>query len=241
MLETIRHYALERLREDPEHDRMREQHFHHYLELAEQAAARLSTNGEAEAVRLLDREVDNIDGALQWALDAAPALGLRLAACLGEYWRVRRDSEGLRWLDAALEAAGDSAPLLDRAQARFHHALQLSFANGPDAALTSLRCALALYRLADDHGGISCALCSLAAIIGITEGDVDAERRYAQKAVRHGELAGDEVVLGRALGQLAVQSGEDRPDILEKAAKLLAPHGNYRRSRKRAPRRPMSR
>jgi predicted ATPase/DNA-binding SARP family transcriptional activator len=228
MLETIRHYALQRLAEGAERGPLRERHFNHYLRLAELAVPRLSTHGETEAVRILDREVDNIRGALQWALDASPALGLRLAGCLGEYWRVRRDSEGLRWLDAALKAAGDAAPLLDRARARFHHALQLSFADGPEPAMPSFRCALALYRLADDHGGISSALCSLAALVGITEGDVDGERRYAEAAVRHAEVAGDDVALGRALGQLAVHSGEDRTQILKRATQLLAPKGNYR-------------
>ncbi len=36
------------------------------------------------------------------------------------------------------------------------------------------------------------------------------------------------LTLGRALGQLAVHSGEDRPQILEKATQLLECHGNYR-------------
>ncbi len=127
MLETIRQYALGRLAADPEQQAVHRRHCQYYLALVEQAVPRLSTLDEPPALAVLDAEIDNVRSALQWALQAAPEISLRLAGQLGDYWRLRPDLEGLRWLDASLQAAGEGAPLTDRARARLHHADQLSF------------------------------------------------------------------------------------------------------------------
>lgn len=99
---------------------------------------------------MLDAEIDNLRSALQWALQAAPEISSRLGGQLGKYWQLRRDLEGLQWLDAALRAAGERAPLTDRARAQLRHAEQLSFRNQGAAAIDGLQAALALYRQAND-------------------------------------------------------------------------------------------
>ena len=228
MLETIRQYALGQLAVDPAHRAVHRRHCEHYLRLAEQAVPRLSTLDEQRALAVLDAEIDNLRSALQWALDAAPETCLRLAGQLGNYWQLRYDLEGLQWLDAALQAAGESAPLTDRARARHHHAQQLNMRNQRAAAIEDLRAAVALYRQANDHAGISEALCTLAPTLGVFGDDPAGERRYALQACRHARIAGDDGLLGVALGRLAAVSGEERRAILEQAAELLIPLGNYR-------------
>ena len=228
MLETIRQFALRRLATDTEHHGVHPRHCQYYLELIEQAVPRLSTLDEPQALAVLDAEIDNARSALQWALEAAPDISLRLAGQLGMYWRLRVDLEGLRWLDASLQAAGERAPLTDRARARLHHADQLAFRNDHAAAIEGLRAALALYRQADDHAGMSETLCRLAESVGLYTDDVAAERRYALRACRHARIAGDDELLGQALGKLAAVAGDQRRAILEQAAELLIPLGNYR-------------
>jgi predicted ATPase/DNA-binding SARP family transcriptional activator len=228
MLETIRQYARGRLIADSEQNAVRRRHCEHYLELVEQTVPRLSTHHEDQALALLDAEIDNLRGALQWALQAAPQTSLRLAGLLGNYWRLRYDLDGLQWLDAALQAAGDQAPLADRARARFKRAQQLSLRHQGQATTDGLRAALALYRQADDHAGISETLSSLAVAVGVFADDLAGERRYAEDACRHARIAGDDGLLGVALGRLAAVSGDERPEILEHAARLLTPLGNYR-------------
>jgi predicted ATPase/DNA-binding SARP family transcriptional activator len=227
MLETIRQYALERLGADPECHAIHRRHCEYYLQLVEQAAPRLSTLDEQKALAALDAEINNLRSALQWALQAAPETSLRLAGQLGNYWKVRYDLEGLQWLDAALQAAGDRAPLTDRARAWLRHADQLGRNEGA-AAIDETRAALALYRQANDHAGISDALSQLAVAVGVFHDDVAGERRYALQACRHARIAGDDALLGRALGRLAGVSGDERGAILEQAAELLIPLGNYR-------------
>jgi predicted ATPase/DNA-binding SARP family transcriptional activator len=228
MLETIRQYALSRLSADPKRHAVHGRHCEYYLQLAEQSVPRLSTADEQRALALLDAEIDNLRSALQWALEAAPETCLRLAGQLGKYWRLRPDLEGLRWLDASLEAAGERAPLLDRARARLHHANELSFRHQGSASIDGLRAAAALYRQANDHAGLSETLSSLAVSVGVFGGDQAGERRYALQACDHARSAGDDGLLGRALGKLAVVSGEQRRAILEQAAELLIPLGDYR-------------
>jgi class 3 adenylate cyclase len=228
MLETIRQYALGQLAADPEQHAVHRRHCEHYLELAEHAVPRLSTLDEQEALAVLDAEIDNLRSALQWALEAAPETSLRLAGQLGNYWRLRPGLEGLQWLDAALRAAGERAPLADRARARRHHAEQLSFGNQGAAAIRGTRAALALYREGNDNAGISETLSALAVAVGVFDDDLAGERRYAREACRHARIAGDDALLGRALGRLAAVSGDERRAILDRAAELLIPLGDYR-------------
>ena len=67
MLETIRQYALDRLAEDPEHRAVRQRHHQAYLELVEQVAPLFSTHAEDTALATIDREIDNLRAAAQWA------------------------------------------------------------------------------------------------------------------------------------------------------------------------------
>jgi predicted ATPase/DNA-binding SARP family transcriptional activator/class 3 adenylate cyclase len=228
MLETVRQYALERLAADPEQHAVHRRHCEHSLQLAEQAAPRLSTLDEQTALAVLDAEIDNLRSALQWAFQADPETGLRLAGQLGRYWRLRPDLEGLQWLGTSLNAAGEHAPMTDRARARLHHADQLSFHNQGAAAIDGLEAALALYRQADDHAGISETLSTLAVAVGVFDDDLAGERRYAQEACSHARIAGDDALLGRALGKLAAVSGDRRRAVLAQAAELLIPLGDYR-------------
>jgi predicted ATPase/DNA-binding SARP family transcriptional activator len=228
MLETIRQYAQGRLAADPEQHAVHRRHFEHYLQLAEEAVPRLSTFDEQEALAVLDAEIDNLRSALRWALKAAPEASLRLAGRLGKYWELRVDGEGLQWLDAALDVAGERAPLTDRARARLHRANQLGFRHQAAPATDDLRAALALYSQANDHAGMSETLCMLAIAAGVFADDLAAERRYALQACRHARIAADDGLLGLALGRLAAVSGDERRAVLEQATELLIPLGNYR-------------
>jgi len=228
MLETIRQFALGRLLSDSERDGTHRRHCDYYLHLVEQTVPQLSSHGEREALAVLDAELDNLRAALQWSLRVEPVTGLRLAGQLGEYWMVRFDREGLRWLDAALDAAGDSAPLTDRARARFYHSAQLGVFQAGEARMNGVMQALVLYRDAGDHAGISRSLRTLALASGSVAGNLSAEREYANSAYRHARLAGDDTLMGEALGTLAAVSADRRGALLERAIGLLTPLGNYR-------------
>jgi len=91
LLETVRHFALERLADAGEEASTRNRHLAHMLGLAEQAAGALTGPAEGDWLRRLDLDRDNLLAALAWC-DHAPdgaACGLRLVASLHRYWLNR--------------------------------------------------------------------------------------------------------------------------------------------------------
>ena len=169
MLETVREYARERFEAEAGAGEIHERHCRHYFALVERADAELFTHGEAPWLARLDAEIDNIRAALDWSLAADPIQALHAVALLGGFWIIRDGySEGVERVAAALEAAGDSAPIRDRAGAHLVHAFLAAnhdfFFDAQDSlaqARAQATQALALSREADDPSGIAWALIAL--------------------------------------------------------------------------------
>ncbi|WP_344576831.1 AfsR/SARP family transcriptional regulator [Nonomuraea roseoviolacea] len=87
MLETIREYALERLREAGEVERVRRAHADWFAALAETADPELRRAGQAVWLRRLARERANVDSAVRDALAADDSgVAVRLVAAMGWCW-----------------------------------------------------------------------------------------------------------------------------------------------------------
>jgi predicted ATPase len=71
MLETIREYALERLEEGGEAEKLRRRHAGHFLELAEEAEPQLRDSEPAEWLQRLEKEHDNLRAASPGRLSLA--------------------------------------------------------------------------------------------------------------------------------------------------------------------------
>jgi predicted ATPase len=106
MLETVRRYGLERLRDAGLVDELSAHHCAYYVRLVEAAEPNM-TGGpdQMNAYRILNEEFGNLTLAFHWALDQRPEQALRLAAGLWRFFTMRRISEGRRWLEAVLERA----------------------------------------------------------------------------------------------------------------------------------------
>ena len=111
MLETVRHFAAERL-EEAGAEEVRRRHAEWLTELAETMAERTLAGEDMTA--WLDRiqpEHDNIRAALAWSLEHEPELTLRQASSLRLFWEVRGNfREGHAWIEEALPYAGDMTP-----------------------------------------------------------------------------------------------------------------------------------
>ncbi|HJS28691.1 MAG TPA: tetratricopeptide repeat protein [Anaerolineales bacterium] len=119
-LETVRQYALEKLFDSGEGERIRDRHLDWYLRLAEEAGLRLIGRDQLALLAELDPEKDNMRAALEWSARDAEAsqLGLRLATALTTYWGLRGYySEGREKLSTLLELSGPATPPLLRANA----------------------------------------------------------------------------------------------------------------------------
>jgi tetratricopeptide (TPR) repeat protein len=107
MLHVIREYALERLEASGEAEALHRAHLAHFLALVEPVNHRevFGPQGTYWLGRL-EREHDNLRGALAWArTSGAVDLGLRLAVGAAGYWYARGDDrEARQWLELLLAA-----------------------------------------------------------------------------------------------------------------------------------------
>ncbi|MDP9257877.1 MAG: AAA family ATPase [Actinomycetota bacterium] len=104
MLQTIREYALERLEEGDDAERMRLGHADFFVSQAETAQRQLRGPEQETWFRSLLAEQDNLRAALGWAVSRQESvIALRLATALEIFWRRRGQyEEGARWFDSVL-------------------------------------------------------------------------------------------------------------------------------------------
>src|SRR5581483_1556189 len=105
LLETIRQYAAERLREAGEAEGARDRHLAYFVTLAEEADPKLRGGEERATLDQLEVEHDNLRAALEWSLLSTRAgdAALRLSGALAWFWWLRSyHDEGARWLERAL-------------------------------------------------------------------------------------------------------------------------------------------
>jgi predicted ATPase/class 3 adenylate cyclase len=106
LLETIRQYASDRLVEANEADATRAAHFAFFYDLALAAEQPLIGPDMIDWLDRLDREIDNLRAALEWAMEASPDRAIRMSLALAAYWRVRSfGSEPVDRLTRAADAA----------------------------------------------------------------------------------------------------------------------------------------
>jgi predicted ATPase/DNA-binding winged helix-turn-helix (wHTH) protein len=87
LLETIRHYALDKLEAVGETRIMAHAHLRHYTAVAEEAYQG-RFEADAEWLDLLERELDNVRAALEWAAENDRDAELSLAGALGWFWSL---------------------------------------------------------------------------------------------------------------------------------------------------------
>jgi predicted ATPase/DNA-binding CsgD family transcriptional regulator len=104
LLDTVRHYALDKLHGCGEVAQTRDRHLDHYLRLAQEAEIG-SAHDQDHWRDVLDAEHDNIHPALQWALTPSrAATGRLLTATMAFQWLLRSQAqEGLGFVHRAVE------------------------------------------------------------------------------------------------------------------------------------------
>jgi predicted ATPase len=103
LLETVRHYAAEKLGESGEADAVRARHRDHYTALAAVLDTPARTDYEPR-IKQAETEIDNLLAAFEWSRENSDTeLALALASSLQPLWVSRgRLREGLGWFDTAL-------------------------------------------------------------------------------------------------------------------------------------------
>jgi predicted ATPase/DNA-binding SARP family transcriptional activator len=110
MLETVRHYAADRLAEAGEADAARSRHAAYFLELAEELGSwELNDRASGSSWSAAFEEGDNLRVALGWFVDRGVAeSSLRFVCFLTWFWAYTdRIAEGRSWCERALALAGE--------------------------------------------------------------------------------------------------------------------------------------
>jgi predicted ATPase/DNA-binding SARP family transcriptional activator/Tfp pilus assembly protein PilF len=192
LLETMRHYARERLAESGDATEVRSRHLTRAVAIAIAAEAALDGPEQAAVLDRLEAEHDDLRVALTWGTSGGdPEPALRLATALGRFWEVRGHlSEGRSWLEAAL-AAGGGGELPGLRAAALNWAAVLAQHQGDYNASRGLyEHSLALRRRLDDRLGTTAALVGLGNLAAL-QGRLDAAR----------DLFSESLAIGRDLDQ----------------------------------------
>jgi len=212
MLETIREYAIERLKEAGEHEQVQRafaSFVHHLVADADDA---LRGSDQSMWRRRLDAERDNIRGALTWCLTegADPDMGARIAIRLGHYWYSRGLAvEGIEWLEQARRSVSG---LGDDLRAQLVQRLGILYDQRSDAARAAplFEEAAALFRSIGDEKGTAGALNSLGSSMR-SLGDVERARALWDESLALRRALGDQGGAAAVLcnlGILALDAGD---------------------------------
>ena len=165
MLEPVRQFARDGLRESGEEAEVRRRHAGHYLAFAETAEPELLGPDQGLWLGRLKSEFANLREAHAWSLEPGEEedrvrLRLRLPAALWRFWGGRRFEEGKRWLRSALEKDTGGFPAV-RAQALDGLGFILTFQHEFGRAIEALEESIALYEELGDRSGAAFALANL--------------------------------------------------------------------------------
>ncbi len=192
MLETIREFGLEQLVQSGEAETIRQQHLSFYLELVEQAESELTGSSQASWFARLEKEHDNLRGALSYSRENGKLEeGLRLAGAFWRFWDVRGHvSEGRAVLDELLNlAAGIDVAAKVRAKA-LNGAGVLAGNQGDHARQTAiLEESLGLYTELGDKAGIAQSINNLGSIAFSQADYARAQELYTESLNLRREIA----------------------------------------------------
>lgn len=203
MLETIREYSLERLRESGEEAATKRAHAAYCLVLAEEGNPELNDVERAAWLARCDMEHDDFRAALDWLFQAKDLeWAFRLSLALFRFWDMREHlTEGRDRLDTVVHLAGDSFPKERAKASQFLGALYTSLGDF-SSAQRYLEQALALYRQLDDYWGIAVSLNA----IGVNErdtGDYATAQQNLEESLAYWRKIDDRAAIARCLHNVA--------------------------------------
>jgi predicted ATPase/class 3 adenylate cyclase len=206
MLETIREFALERLRESGREDELRRRHAERMLQIARDAHLGVDDT-EADLGRAMT-EREDLRAALDWAEDNDPVFGLELAVNLQQLWNAAGPGEGFERLQRLRDRAGD-VPLKLRAHVLRSQGGTADLAGHDELAVQLTTESVELYRQLGDDRGVAIVE-QMLAVSAWRRQDWEQMRELAQHSLElaEGRFPFIETSTYWLLGQLALNDGD---------------------------------
>ena len=195
LLETIREYALQRLRDGADWRTAHDRHAAYFLALAEPAPAELTDRGQLSWLDRLEAEHDNLWAAMSWLVDGEIESAVRLFSLTWRFWWLHGHPAELARFEDQFVSASERLP-------PYQHALALTsagfvlLANGDQARARLLfeQC-LPLYRGAGERPGERLSVTMAATALGVL-GRISALRGDEADAI--GQLEESRALLDQA-------------------------------------------
>ncbi|HLV80471.1 MAG TPA: tetratricopeptide repeat protein, partial [Chthonomonadaceae bacterium] len=229
MLETVRQYGAEKLRESGEEAEYKRRHCVWCLTLAEAAAPKLTGPEQGEWLQRLEREYDNLQAALFWSLqiaegrDADPQpsahrqIPLRLCAALGQFWRMRGHLEGGRsGCEAALKTEEAQERTVALAQTWGQAGALADLQGDFHAARTYFAQGLEIFQEIGDRKGIAISLGNMGSVAH-GQGDYTVARAYFEQSLELCREVGDRKGIANALGNLGIVASNQNDYVSARA------------------------
>ncbi|HMD80882.1 MAG TPA: tetratricopeptide repeat protein, partial [Anaerolineales bacterium] len=151
--EIVREYALRKLIESGDKNKLHTWHLGYFLGLAERAEVALRGPSLVDWMERLNDERNNFRIALHWADQIDVEAGLYLSSRLMRYWESVNLTEGRRWLENFINKPESKDFPLARAHALNTYSWLLTWLQQFDRALPVAEESLALFRAAGDRQG----------------------------------------------------------------------------------------
>jgi len=204
MLETIREYGREKLKESGEEAPTRRAHAAYCLVLAEEEASEQSGADGAEWLERFALEHDNLRAALEWLTETGDGeWGLRLGAAMFRFWETREYLiEGRNRLAKLLKMSEAAAPTKARERVLFAAGILAGVQGDYAAADGLLRESLEVARQLEDKQGAAVSLNALGATARI-QGHLAVAHPLLEESLALWRELGDQKAIARALSNLA--------------------------------------
>jgi predicted ATPase len=221
LLETIREYALERLRDGADWPEAHDRHAAYFLALAEPSPAELQGGGQLAWLDRLETEHGNLGAAMSWLVEQdqiEPAI--RLSWATWRFWWLRGHAEELASY-GDIAAKSEHLPPQQRALALSGTGFGLVFRGHHATAQPLLEQSLPLYRQAGDMLGAATTAAMLGHLLASQHQDAQASELLEQtlaplQEAGSGRLAGPEraqhlldvALVCNFLGQIRLSQGD---------------------------------
>jgi predicted ATPase/DNA-binding XRE family transcriptional regulator len=231
LIETMRAYALDRLRESGDFELYAHRFARYFRSVAVQADVRYGRISNRDFLASVEADLDNFRAALEWTLAqrADTKLGAELAGALG--WVYRQSSlfaEGARWCERAL---ADNDQLAAMIAGRLYMALSFFFFNMGEMnrSLATASHATELYGSVAAQSELAWSLAQEANCLYLL-GRIEDSRRNAQQAVTVARKQSDPLRLAGALNALAltvpIERVAERFEALEESIRCYRAAGD---------------
>jgi predicted ATPase len=220
LLETIRDYARERLRESGQWKEAHDRHAAHFLELAESARAGLDGPDQVAWLDRLEAEHDNLGAAISWLLDQdqlGPAF--QLGAMTWQYWWLRGHTEENARYGEVIVANGEKLPPHQLGYAQIGLGVLLILSGDKARAQLLFEQALALFRRLGDKRSVAIVTGYLGHLAAL-RGDYEKAGKLLTESLASPQELGDDVSIAlmyNFLGQVRLGEGDN-----DAAARLLS-------------------